>query len=153
MSKQISVDANKIHLEEITVFKTNIDASDGFLENDEEYEDFELTLEYQFGYNLEDEKTRVRLFITLDGTFSDNTDVWLKTEYGIEFHFYTENLNDYAKSKGENLNVNEDFAAVLLGMAYSTARGIVLERTRGTIFGAAILPVVNPYEVLKGIPG
>ena len=40
-------------------------------------------------------------------------------------------------------------AAVLLGIAFSAARGIIFERTLGTFFDGVILPVVDPFKVLK----
>lgn len=39
--------------------------------------------------------------------------------------------------------------ATLLGIAFSTARGIIFERTRGTFFDGVILPVVDPFKVLE----
>lgn len=150
MSTQKEVNPDKIFLEDVLVLNTNIDASEDFYDEPKDYNDFGLSLIYQFAYNLEDEKIRVRLYITLDANFDNTEDVWLKTEYNIEFHFFTKDLNEYAENDNGEMNVDENFAATLLSIAYSTARGIVLERSRGTIFGPAVLPVVNPYEVLQG---
>lgn len=37
----------------------------------------------------------------------------------------------------------------LMGIVYSTARGIILERTQGTFFNGVILPVINPNKLIK----
>jgi len=39
-------------------------------------------------------------------------------------------------------------AATLLGIAYSTSRGIIVEKTQNTFLGGIILPCIDPYKVL-----
>jgi hypothetical protein len=35
-----------------------------------------------------------------------------------------------------------------MGIAFSTARGIVFDRTQGTFFGGVILPVIDPKKLI-----
>lgn len=46
------------------------------------------------------------------------------------------------------MQIDAALGATLLGTAYSTARGIIFERTRGTYFDGVILPVIDPFKVL-----
>lgn len=48
------------------------------------------------------------------------------------------------------MQVDIGLAASLVGLAYSTARGIILERTSGTILNGIIIPVIDPMKLLKG---
>ena len=58
-----------------------------------------------------------------------------------DFISYEENKEDYT--------IDSQLGATIAGISYSTARGIVLERTNGTYFNGVILPVLNPRELLE----
>jgi hypothetical protein len=67
----------------------------------------------------------------------------------IEFRFVVENFEDFVKvEEKDEIRIDAALAATLLAMAYSTARGIVFERTRGTFFDGVILPVIDPFNTL-----
>ena len=44
--------------------------------------------------------------------------------------------------------VDPSTASTIIGIAYSTFRGMVLERTTGTLLGGAILSIINPYNLM-----
>jgi len=45
--------------------------------------------------------------------------------------------------------IDKNIGGTLLGIAYSTARGIVLERTQGSYLGGVVLPVIDPIVAIK----
>jgi hypothetical protein len=45
--------------------------------------------------------------------------------------------------------VEGKLGGALCGIAYSTAWGIVLERTASTLFGGVVLPVIDPNILLR----
>jgi hypothetical protein len=60
-----------------------------------------------------------------------------------------DNLKELVQIQGSISTIDGRLAATVLGIAYSTARGIVVERTQGTFFNGAILPVINPSSLLN----
>ena len=69
------------------------------------------------------------------------------------FKFSVENLADYVVTKGNNTEFKDykdnQFLGLLIGVAYSTMRGIILERLRGTFIESQFLPVINPMYFIK----
>ncbi len=147
--KKASIIPEKIHLFSINIFKANLDTSDEFLDNPRKVKAFEFGLANELAHNYEKGRARYRLFFTLDGHDAKRKPLGVKVEYGIEFHFQVDNFRDFAREKesGE-VEIDVTLGATLLSMAYSTARGIVYERTRGTFFDGVVLPVIDPYKAL-----
>lgn len=140
----------KIHLFSINIFKANLETSEAFLENPQKSDSFAFEFGHNIAQNYEMGRSRYRLFFILDAVDNQQQPVGLKVEYGIEFHFEIENYQRVVKKLDNNdLQIDVDLAATLLAMAYSTARGIIFERTRGTFFDGVILPTIDPYLALK----
>jgi hypothetical protein len=147
-TKVPTVDADKIHLSAIKVIKARFDTSEEFLESPKETAGFEFGIAKDFAYNLGEKRTRLRLFFTFDGRNEQEESVGLTAEYGIEVHFHIENMEEFVQEKGDGMQIDSVFGATLLGIGYSTARGIILERMQGTFFDSVILPVTDPHKVL-----
>lgn len=147
--KQPKVIPEQIHLTSINIIKAHLETSDEFLENPVKAAAFEFGLAHEMGHNMEDNKSRCRIYFTLKGHDESDNPIGLELEYGIEFHFVVDNLSDFILPK-ENASFHMDAAigVTLLSMAYSTARGIVYERTRGTFLDGVLLPVIDPLKVL-----
>ncbi len=139
----------KIQIVSINIIKANLDTTDEFLENQIKPDFFKFGLAQEIAYNFEESRSRCRLFLTLEACDSDDKPIGLKVEYGIEFHFHVDNLQEFVieTADGEP-QLEASIGATLLGMAYSTARGIVFERTRGTLFSGVLLPVIDPFKAL-----
>jgi len=151
MSTEVrTVIPEKIHLFSINIFKANLETSEAYLENPQKSDSFAFELGHNIAQNYELGRSRYRLFFILDAVDDQQQAVGLKVEYGIEFHFEVENYQHLVKKLGnDELEIDIDLAATLLGLAYSTARGIIFERTRGTFFDGVILPTIDPYQALK----
>jgi len=139
----------KIHLVTVNIFKANLETSDDFLEKPKKVEAFNFGIAHELAHNLDDNRIRFRLFFTLDAHDSEKKKLGIKVEYSIEFHFIVENFKDFLREKEKGkTQINASLGATLLGMAFSTARGIIYERTRGTFFDGVLLPIVDPYKLL-----
>jgi hypothetical protein len=68
-------------------------------------------------------------------------DVW--------FYFNILNWDDMITEENGKAVANITLQMSLLGIAFSTARGMLIERTRGTVFQEQYLPVVSPSSLLK----
>lgn len=68
----------------------------------------------------------------------------------VEMDFYVKPFNDCtSKNSNGKLKFVDDYIATLIaGITYSTARGILYERTKGTKLQSTILPVIDPINLI-----
>lgn len=63
--------------------------------------------------------------------------------------FFIENLKEiFIVRTNNDFDMDEKFESTLVGLAISTGRGILYEKTAGTVFNNFIFPVVNPMELI-----
>lgn len=141
----------KIHINSIKVFRSNLETSADFMEKPEKVTKFDFGFNHEIAHNIEEKRTRLRLFFNLNGIAGDmepvdGMEADIIAEYGIEFHFHVENFHDFFQKNGDEVLIDSFFAGTLMGIAYSTSRGIILERMQGTFFEGVILPVINPIK-------
>lgn len=55
---------------------------------------------------------------------------------------------EYANAEGFD-SKSKSFLASLLGISFSTIRGIILNRTIGSILNTIYLPIINPTEIIE----
>ncbi len=147
--KQAKIIPEKIHLLSVNIFKANLETSEDFLESPKKIHSVTFGIASDIAHNIEKGRSRFRLYFTMDAVGEEEELLGVQVDYGLEFHFYVENFKDFTqKAEGDEVAINAMLGATLLGMAYSTARGIIFERTRGTFFDGVILPVIDPYKEL-----
>lgn len=140
----------ELHLVGINVFKSLLETSEEFMDNPQKVKAFDFGVSKNIAYNLNKEMMRYRLHFIVDAHNDDQSPLGLKAEYGIEFHFKIDNLNNFVRLKnGDEIETHIGLAATLFAIAYSTSRGIVLERMQGTYFDGVILPIIDPYKVMQ----
>lgn len=145
----MKIEANTIHISGINVFKVEIKTDEKLLDNMQSIKGFELGLAQKMAHNLEANQMRVRIYIILNGKNENNEAIGLKGEFGIAFHFSIENLAAFSKEVNGEIEIYANLAEHLINLAYATSRGIILERTQGTPFNGAILPVINAFQILQ----
>ena len=79
---------------------------------------------------------------------NENEKLELEAEIGIEFHFKIENFKQFLKESKDETQVSLDIAASLMAIAYSTSRGMILEKTQNTYFNGIIIPVIDATKFL-----
>ncbi|MFH1212749.1 MAG: hypothetical protein V1681_01550 [Candidatus Neomarinimicrobiota bacterium] len=62
--------------------------------------------------------------------------------------FYIANFNDFISAK-KKIAFPHDFIIMLMSISYSTLRGIIIERSAGTLPEPVILPIINLNEIIK----
>ena len=153
MKKQVSkLVPEKIQILSVRIIKANLEASTDLLEKDinDNIEGYSTNIGHEMAHNDEDKMVRVRLFLTIEGVPKPESDpIKLSVDYGLEFHFRIENLDELCDNSNGEHSMHHDLALTLFTMAYSTSRGIILERTQGTILGGVLLPVIDPMKVFK----
>lgn len=138
----------KIHIVSINIFKANLDTAEAYLDHPVKPVSFSFDFGKEIAHIFEEGHSRLRLYFHLAALGKEGEKLGVEVEYGIEFHFRVENFQDFVQEKKGNIQMDAGFVATLLGMAFSTARGIVFERTRGTFFEGIVLPVIDPYKAL-----
>lgn len=131
----------KIRLFKVAVINNYINDKD--LEDDL---DFEFSVANNTKHNLKDERVKIELFINLLSPEEKGL------KYHIDFHFVVIDLKDhYVLEDDDKVIFSTNFIATLLGISFSTARGILFEQLQSTELKGMILPVVSPYKMLKSI--
>jgi len=142
---------DKIHLIDLKVFKSNLETTDDFLSNPVKPVGFNFGFSQRSGFNFENNQVRIVINILLQGMKSENEPVGIKAEYGFDFRYIVDNLKDFViKGKDKKKTVSGKLGITLISIAYSSTRGIVLERTQGTYLNGIILPIIDPKELLTG---
>lgn len=110
--------------------------------SDEEIENFnpdhiEFGIKPGIGFNEDLNAVKINFIVTYDYQEQE----LLKIDVDTVFEFRTE-----AKKDMENSTI----LAMLLGISFSTIRGIILNRTIGSFMNNIYLPIINPSEIIKG---
>ncbi len=139
----------KIIFQLIQVLKSSVTTTDDYQKNPVKPRSIRVSFAQNTAFIFETRKVRIRLDVILDGTDLKNQDVGLHGEFEIEFHLQVKNLNDFVIEQDGQKLVDGLLGETLMGIVYSTARGIILDRTFGTLFEGAIIPVIAPKDLLK----
>lgn len=134
---------NLIFPEKIKLF--NIEVVNTYI-NDNTINDnlnLEFSVAHNTKHNLKDERVKIELFINL----LSQEEIGVK--FHIDFYFVIKDLSDQYKLNENNLPIfSSQFVATLLGICFSTARGLIFQQLHDTNFKGMILPVVSPLKML-----
>lgn len=144
------IDPTKIHIRRIKVFKSDIDTTPEYLDDPKKFDEYEFRVGKEVAFNTDAGAARYRLFLKIDAQDADEKSLGLTAEFGIEYHFEIENFDENIRTDNGEAQINFQLATVLLAIAYSTSRGIILERMLGTYFEGLVIPVVDPGKVMRG---
>lgn len=145
---KVKIIPEKIHLVSMNIFQANLETAEEFLNQPQPVDSFEIGTVYEMAHNFKDKGTRIRLYFQMNALDVEGGHQGVKVEYGIEFHFVVENFHEFIPTNKKESLIDSALPATLLGMAYSTSRGIIFERTRGTFFQGVLLPVIDPFKML-----
>lgn len=138
--KLVPIVVKDIHLLHVEVTEQKLDVK-AFKQEKEH----QLHVGHKLAYNLEDER------IKLEFVFSFNNEVGTALLFfQIDFHFHIANLSNFYEIKTENHPVfSGHLVATLIGICFSTARGIILEKLNNAGIKNILLPIVSPHEMLS----
>lgn len=140
MDKKPQIIAEEIHLLKIETLKQKIDAI-AF----EKQPKRELTVGHKMMHNLDDERIKMEINLSVNGTNDKDTLLFFQ----IDFHFQVEHLDNFYQLNDEKLPIFWDmFEATLLGISFSTARGILFEKLQNAGLSNIIIPIVSPKKML-----
>ncbi|TVR36943.1 MAG: hypothetical protein EA392_13955 [Cryomorphaceae bacterium] len=144
------IDPGKMRLITVQMLQGGLTTTPEFQQNNQPGEFF---VDIQVGYapflNIAENGIAIRMVLHLNGIRNDKgkkEPVGIRAEYVYHFYFQVDNLSQFISEKDA---VSAALTTTLVSMSYSTLRGIVLERTTGTLLGGVILPVINPAAFVK----
>ena len=146
------VDPTKIILEGISILRAAIDPTDDYIAAP--VAPATTAWNCTTAWNI-DHKTSAITFslrVDLQGNDKKGKEMGLKGYYELGFRFKVTNLKALTQKIEGNDAVDGSLLATIAGIAYSTARGIVMERTAGTFFNGVVLPVIDPKQLLQNVP-
>lgn len=137
---------SKIIPENINLFHINILESDITDSKKLNKIDFHLNVAHSISHNLKDERVKIGLVINIGSKSSSNE---FKALFNIDFHYKVKDLNLFYELKEDSeLVFSGIFISTLIGISFSTARGIIYQRLAATNMNNIILPVVSPSKLL-----
>jgi hypothetical protein len=146
----MSIDIDQLALIKVTVFKAHLEASETFRDEPKPVHEFLIETATNSAFNFQEKLCRFRLFVKFSAVDKDKKQLGLEAEYGIDFHFHIDNLNDFLVHKeGKEVQVDKILGSTLCAISYSTARGIILEKMHSAYFDGVILPIVDPSQLLQ----
>ena len=137
------MEENLIIPEKIKLF--HIDVVNTYINDDTINENLNLdfSVAHNTKHNLKDKRVKIELFINL----LSNEEIGVK--FHIDFHYTVKDLKDqYTLNEDEIPVFSSQFIATLLGISFSTARGLIFQQLQDTKFKGVILPIVSPMKML-----
>ena len=143
--KQV-VNPSYIHLLSVDILKARIQSE--FEALSEDSIEFQFDMSSTNGFNVVEKLVRFELEINLVKKNAEGRIIG-ECSFTISFVFQIENFEEVVEEKEGGIVFNGAMAATLGGIAFSTARGILLTRFQGTAFRDFILPVIDPKKVFE----
>jgi len=132
----------------IKVFKAIQTTSDEYLDNPVKPDGVEIKIGQNTALSIENKNVRIRLNVQLEAMKKETEPIGLSGEYGLEFYIHVDNLEQFIVEKDEKMLIDRILGGTLNGIIFSTARGIIFERTSSTFFNGVLLPVIDPNLLL-----
>lgn len=133
----------------IKIFKSNINATDEYMNDPVKPAGTEINVGQNTAFNLEKKNIRIRLIVKLEAKKNETESLGLTGEYVLEFHFHVDDLEQFIIEKDDKKYIDGKLGGTLSVIVYSTARGIIYERTAATAFEGVVLPVIDPNLLLE----
>ena len=152
---------NKVHIDKIRLLDGKFnsiqigDLSDVKIKN-KEIIGFDSDIRHSNRMNIENKLMKIIFDIQIFAlTNESKSDKKLSAQFKMSFNFYIENLDELVipaksvKSKSVIFNIDAELGKTSVSVAYSTARGMLINQNRGLWVENAILPLIKPDDLLK----
>ncbi|WP_264537353.1 hypothetical protein [Flavobacterium sp. N1736] len=136
---------SKIHLTSIKWEKQNTILSADKLNKNPFYD---IIVSHNIMHNLEKEVVKIRLFLDVIAVTEDKN-INQGGNYEVDFIFKIEDLQDQYQISNEKPLFSGIFVSTLLGISYSTLRGMLFTMWKDTYLSSVILPIIATSELLK----
>lgn len=133
----------------IRILRSNINTTEEYMENPILHDGVEIKMGQVTAFNIEEKNVRIRLNLELNAKKNQNEQVGLTGEYLLEFVLHVDNLEEFLLENADKTkSIDNSLNSTLIGIIFSTARGIIFERTAATLLNGVILPVIAPSQLI-----
>jgi len=139
---------DKIHIANTAIVKCNIDSPFDF--QSKKTDGHEFNMGFDLGFNLEDKLVKADFKLEVTTKSGGENIEEAKGSFHFVYVFHVENLEELAiPDKNYRIELNGGLGNALASITYSTTRGILLTRLKGTALENFILPVIDPNKLLN----
>ena len=135
----------KIHLNQIKWIKENTLLLD---ENLNENPIYDIVVAHNMMHNLDKNIVKIRIFVDIVGTI-DSKNIKQGGNYEVDFFYQIEDLNEQFQITDGKPIFNGLFVSKLLGISYSTMRGMLFSTWKNTFLESLIIPVISVPQLLN----
>lgn len=135
----------KIHLTDIKWIKENTVLLNEKLSVNPTYD---FVIAHNVMHNLNKQVVKIRLFVDMNGEINNKT-INQGGNYEVDFFFQIDDLIEQYQMINEKPVFNGIFIATLLGISFSTLRGMLFSLWRNTVLESVILPVISVPSLLN----
>ncbi|MBL8002605.1 MAG: hypothetical protein JNL05_11650 [Flavobacteriales bacterium] len=140
--------ADRLHIAAVFVRKAAIETTEEFRNRPASPDANRSTVNAAVYFNEEASAVRVIVNATITG-LKGGIEIGCTGEFDIQFDLLLTDLSNDLVIDGERKSLDHRVAATIVGVCYSTARGMVLEKTSGTYLNGCLLPILNPDTLLQ----
>jgi len=138
----------KIHLNKMVILKCHIDSPFEF--SIEKIKGHEFNMDFDLGFNLDDKLAKADFKLNVTSKSEGENIEEATGKFHFAFIFTVDNLEELAiPDKDLHINLNGSLGNALASITYSTTRGILFTRLKGTSLEDFILPVIDPNTLLS----
>ena len=142
-------EVDMLHLQDVRIISGSIDSPFEF--DRTLIKSYHLDMQYDTGFNRDENMVKSDFTITVN-TESSEKQTEASGSFQFAFIFGVENLKELVvpeSVESTNLTVDGKLSMALASVTYSTARGILLTRFKGTVLEEFILPIIQPAKLLE----
>jgi hypothetical protein len=138
----------KIIIVNTQIVKCNIDCPFDFsLEN---VQGHEYNLEFDLAFNLDDSMIKADFELKINTKSKEEVEAESVGDFHFVYIFHVENLQELAiPDAKKEISLHGGLGNAIASITYSTSRGLLLARLKGTGLENFILPVIDPNSLLK----
>jgi hypothetical protein len=145
--KKILFEPHKIHLIRIEILKCHIDSP--FELSIDKIKGHEFKMDFDLGFNLEDKLIKADFKLNIVSKSQGKNIEEATGEFFFVFIFNVENLDELAiLNKKKHITLDGNLGNAVASITYSTTRGILFTRLKGTSLECFILPIIDPNDLL-----
>jgi hypothetical protein len=133
----------------VKTLKSSVSATEDYVNNQVKPAGVEINVGLKTACSIAAKNIRVRLSIELNSTNGEEETVGVNGEFVIEFTIHVDNLDEFIIKQDGKQIIDKKLEVTINGIVYSTARGIVYEKTIATPFGGVLLPVIDPDLLIE----
>lgn len=139
---------DQIHLIKMVIIKCHIDSPFDF--SIKKSKGHEFNMDFDLGFNLKDKLVKADFKLNVTSKSEGGNLEETRGDFHFVFIFKIENLAELAiQNKKHIIDLDPRLGNALASITYSTTRGILFTRLKGTSLEDFILPVIDPNSLLN----